>query len=261
MKISGIFWLISFLATIGMTLAFPFYLLDRLRIWKRLRAHKIGAKATPSIWTLLIYVLLVALVLSLLFRNFIYFEWKSKMSEAKTELGAIYNHQREYFSATNTYAGGKQAFELLGWTPSSQHRYTYYCGDQIVSSSFELNPDPRFSVADWPLTITPQSSAQGFTAMAIGNLDNDPFLDVWMINDKKGLTHLLDDTNDAILADIFIDRASRHAPILPLQFWLSDVDNQVLLVQIASMILMIALAIGLYYDYQRYRLATKERRI
>ena len=123
--------------------------------------------------------------------HIIYHSAYAKQSEAKTWLTAIYYAQKAYFSRTNTYAGGPDAFKLINWEPAGQNRYAYYCqGAMIPSKLPELYA--RFNYGrnwHWPVKTVTATSKTGFTCMAVGNLDNDEMLDVWSINDEKVLVN------------------------------------------------------------------------
>jgi len=119
---------------------------------------------------------------------------QAKQSEAKTNLGAIYEAQRAYFSDHNTYAGGDQAFQILGWEPLGQTRYAYYCDSAVIPNLLGRAEIPMPN-KNWPVETKPASSQTGFTCMAVGNDDIDETLDVWSINDAKILRNDLNDVN------------------------------------------------------------------
>jgi len=116
----------------------------------------------------------------------------TKQSEAKTNLGAIFTTQVAYFGERNTYAGGPEAFSIMSWSPMGQPRYSYFCGEQVMANvrgpAVALRPG-----GDWPYPVKPASSATGFTCLAVGNIDNDPALDVWVMSDSKQLVNLEND--------------------------------------------------------------------
>ena len=140
----------------------------------------------------IVQVLLFGIVFSISIPNFFRYHAKAKQSEAKTNLGAIYVAQQRYFSQTGGYASGDEVFQLIQWDSQGQNRYSYYCDDAVILNKLPLGRsfDPR---QDWPVAQAPSSSASGFTCMAVGNIDNEPTLDIWSINDAKVLTNDLDD--------------------------------------------------------------------
>lgn len=127
---------------------------------------------------------------------------KAKCAEAKINLGAIYFAQMAYYGAHNTYAGragvnGTGAFADLGWMPTGNTIYAYYAGkDSIPPIPATVQVRCRLD-KDWPIADMPESTVHGFTIVAVGNVDQDPCLDVWTINDTKELRNIYNDTSNA----------------------------------------------------------------
>jgi protein-S-isoprenylcysteine O-methyltransferase Ste14 len=126
------------------------------------------------------------------------FEIKSpprpRHSEAKTNLGAIFTCQVAYFAENNTYAGGEKAFYNLAWSPEGDNLFAYYCGRDIIfnlkGEKIDLRPE-----TNWPYDVKPEVSSTAFTCMAIGNIDSDPILDLWLINDSRTLMNVVSDAH------------------------------------------------------------------
>ena len=88
--------------------------------------------------------------------------------------------------------------------------YDYFCGDQVIHNRVgddggsgkacrtgtESHQQAERAKRDWPLRIRPASSATGFTCFAIGNADNDPFPDVYMLTDSSVPTRVVDDIHN-----------------------------------------------------------------
>jgi hypothetical protein len=119
---------------------------------------------------------------------------RPRYSEAKTNLGAIFTCQVAYFAEHNTYAGGENAFNDLVWSPEGDNLFSYYCGRDIIPNRKGQKTDLKPGT-NWPYEVKPEVSSTGFTCMAIGNIDSDPILDVWLINDAK---YLHNEVNDAL---------------------------------------------------------------
>jgi len=111
-----------------------------------------------------------------------------KQNNAKANLDTVFAAQVAYFSEYNTYAGGDNCFELLGWAPEGQNLHAYFCGGDFIESTRIYQP-PSLSCA----LALPASSATGFTICASGNIDRDLTLDEWIINDAKQLTNVIND--------------------------------------------------------------------
>ena len=112
---------------------------------------------------LMIVVVIIGILAALAIPNFLRYQAKSKQSEAKTNLGAIYVSETAYYGENDIYGG----LDNLEWAPEGKTRYTY--------------------------TATPGTTT--FTAGAQGDIDNDATLDYWQIDNQKILTNL---TNDVI---------------------------------------------------------------
>ena len=151
---------------------------------------------------LMIVVAIIGILAAIAIPNFLKFQAKAKQSEAKTNLGAIYVAQLSYFSNANTYANDG-CFDLINWEPAGQNRYTYECsaggistapGRDIIRNLLPAPNAPCGCSGDCANTafITANAalgSNSGFTAQAVGNIDNDTSCDGWTINDGKVLTN------------------------------------------------------------------------
>jgi len=84
-------------------------------------------------------------------------------NESKGNLGSIFTSQVTYYGEEGTYAS---SIENLGWAPEGKTEYSY-C---IV-----------------------EATATQFVACAEGNIDRDSTLDVWEIDEKRELRHVVND--------------------------------------------------------------------
>lgn len=128
-----------------------------------------------------------------------YLTWKtrSNQAEAKANLGAIYSIEFAFFGEKNRFAG----FSDLGFrVQGGSQRYTYR-----TQATDAVGTPGAIETIGPPGGISPEntvvgaasmtSSIPGFTATATGNIDTDPTIDQWHVNDSKmGLTSA--DVND-----------------------------------------------------------------
>jgi len=134
----------------------------------------------------MIVVAIIGIIAALAIPNFIKFRSRAMQAEAKENLSAIHTCQMVYFSDYDQFAGGEQAFELIKFIPiAGKNRYTYILDQSIIPGTVPINSPP----AGIP------SSRTGFTAIAVSNIDNDPFLDFWAINDRRDLRNQQVDIN------------------------------------------------------------------
>ena len=131
--------------------------------------------------SLLLLLLLVAIAIP----NFLKFQSKAKQSEAKLNLGSVYGNQIAYFGEYNKYS---ETFDDLNWTPEGTTRYSYFVGDDVIQATIG-GPYSMPSMAESFV------NDDGFQIVAVGNIDNDDTLDVWIMNDSKNLTNIIDDVS------------------------------------------------------------------
>jgi hypothetical protein len=141
-------------------------------------------KKRPAVGLILFMALWMILIALIAIPDFLKFQAPARSSEVKTNLGAIFTSQVNYFDKYNVYAGGQNAFYLLGWKDSWPTTYAYFCGDDFVGNT----KGEIIHRSDVPDGVA--SSATGFTCAAVGNIDNDPDLDYWIINDAKVISNM-----------------------------------------------------------------------
>ncbi len=188
-----------FLSTGLLVLYFPVYV--KRFVSRRREAVAKGLSFKPGGATMFMYLWTVAVVVALpgavALPGVLKFATKSKQSEAKQNLGAIFFTQIAYFGEYNTYAGragenGDGAFADLNWLPEGDTNYAYYAGDDVIAPTKPYVTLFRAG-KPWPFSIKAQTSKNAFTAIAIGNHDQDQCPDLWTINDAKVLTNVIND--------------------------------------------------------------------
>ena len=152
---------------------------------------------------LMIVVAIIGILAAIAIPNFLRYQARSRQTEAKTNLGAIFVAETSYFGEQSNYGDFTQVgYGLAGAT----NRYTYRVGagtapDALIQTmqpiAGSLGPCATAAVAHG-ITVAAAGVAPGFTATAAGQLDNDTALDQWYVNDiKEGLTPNEVDCNDA----------------------------------------------------------------
>jgi len=137
---------------------------------------------------LMIVVAIIGILASIAIPNFLTFTSKARQSEARTNLGEIFVAQMAYFGNAGYFAGptdsnGMDSFTQIGFEVKSEKaaRYTYLLDEGVIEGQNMPSSLPT------PLA----STAKGFTAIAAGNIDNDPFIDVWAVNDVKEVRNMV----------------------------------------------------------------------
>jgi len=147
---------------------------------------------------LMIVVAIIGILAAIAIPNFLKFQAKSKQSEAKSNLGAVFTGELSYYGEQNAYGN----FQQINWSPSGTPRYQY-----TFDSAFTTAPDNTLHVGANAPTGTPgwgtgysggnatgfdntNGGSIGFVAGAGGNITNDNnLLDCWTINQNRILTN------------------------------------------------------------------------
>jgi len=116
---------------------------------------------------LMIVVAIIGILAAIAIPNFLRYQAKSKQSEAKVLLDGIFTSEVSYFSEQNVYGASTNN---LGWTPAGKVKY--YTSRVITVHG---------------------GNTPGFTANARGNIDNDPTIDHWTLNDQRILSNITND--------------------------------------------------------------------
>ncbi len=117
-----------------------------------------------SLLEVMIVVVIIGILATLAYPSLEGYLQRSKQTEAKVSLSAIYTAQKIYFATNQTYA------------------------DSLSKLDVELESGES---ARYNFTISGDSSS--FTATARGNLDDDAALDTWTIDQNKNLQNTVND--------------------------------------------------------------------
>jgi type IV pilus assembly protein PilA len=148
---------------------------------------------------LMIVIGIVGIIAAIAIPNYYRYMAKSRQSEVRTMLSAIFTHEMMFYGDNSRYSG----FTDIGFdnsTPAGGAPIRYVYRSQQTNAAGVGGPieeSPTFFPPTPPenTTVAAASSAAGFTATAVGNLDNDATIDQWHINDiKQNLQN--PDTND-----------------------------------------------------------------
>ncbi len=125
--------------------------------------------------------------------NFIRFQARSKQSECKTTLKALYVAEKSYESEKGKFS---DSFEEVGDPVMPGNRYSYFLSESSVKPA-DAARHPSVAHEDHAAALGRHGiqvgvTEKGFTAACVGNVDSDETLDVWSISseqrtDEKGL--------------------------------------------------------------------------
>ena len=151
---------------------------------------------------LMIVVAIIGILAAIAIPNFLRYQAKSRQSEAKTNLGAIFVAETAYLSENSKYG----SFSEVGYAlAGNTNRYTYRspapggnaasAGTAYPAANYDQIPcgapagcpvQSDASPAVPSLASNGTSGAVGFTASAVASIDNDATIDGWSVNDVKG---------------------------------------------------------------------------
>ena len=106
-----------------------------------------------SLVELVVVVAAIGILISLALSSYMHFRKKAIITEARATLKNIYDLEFHYQSENDTYT---TSLDALGFQMVGRVRYSY---------------------------VVVNADSTGFTARATSNLDGDPDLDVWIVND------------------------------------------------------------------------------
>ena len=152
---------------------------------------------------LMVVVAIIGILASIAIPNFLKYQARSRQSEAKSNLAAVFVTETSFFGEHSRYGSFSEVGYTLGGTTN---RYTYRSpalGGAATSSGtpwIDLIP-AGIGASTLENTVVPSGGTAGlsgsFTATATGNIDVDPTPDEWHVNDnKRDLQNA--DTNDVL---------------------------------------------------------------
>src|SRR4051812_38616194 len=106
---------------------------------------------------LMIIVAIIGILASIAIPNFIKFQAKSKQSEAKTNLKAVFTAEKAYYGEKDAY---NTSFGSIGFQPESGNRYNYSVGGTKITQD-----TVRFPVVVSPASGTTVSVTNGTQTM------------------------------------------------------------------------------------------------
>jgi type IV pilus assembly protein PilA len=157
---------------------------------------------------LMIVVAIIGILAAIAIPNFIAYQAKSKQSEAKVSLGAIFTSAVAYQAESNPQSYVPTSISAIGWQPSGSPRYSFWYAVDVANPNGPGTPTAfgGGSVSATPCNVnsTPSqngaavaASTSGFTTGAKGNIDGDVACDEWTMNDQRTLTNNYNDVAQA----------------------------------------------------------------
>ena len=168
-----------------------------------------------SLVELMVVVAIIGILAAIAVPNYQRFTAKSKQSEAKSNLSALYSAESAFRAEWQQYFAD---FRAIGYQPTGSLRYRHgfgaagitppvnYRGGAVAATSAAVNfdtglaavcpaafpPNPCFQVitpvAPGNIAAAAVTTATTFIAEARGDLDGDATVDVWRMDESKSLT-------------------------------------------------------------------------
>jgi type IV pilus assembly protein PilA len=153
---------------------------------------------------LMIVVAIIGILAAIAIPNFIKFQARSKQSEAKANLKAMFTAEKAYFQEKDKFSS---LVGEVGFAPERNNRYGYYASATVApdkrsdvtattttgataidADTFKGYTSPGLSLPTATCGETIGVTTTTFTGAASGNIDTDPTFDVWSIStdSRKG---------------------------------------------------------------------------
>jgi type IV pilus assembly protein PilA len=156
----------------------------------------------------MIVVAIIGILAAIAIPNFIKFQARSKQSEAKANLKAMFTAEKAYIQEKDAY---NTLINIVGFAPERNNRYAYFlntanslqdrtgtgiisapANDGIAVDTFRYSAAAALSYTASTCTAGPMAGAAGisgtapgpfdFTGLARGNVDTDTTIDAWSIS-------------------------------------------------------------------------------
>jgi len=172
-----------------------------------------------SLIELMVVVAIIGILAAIAVPNYQRFTAKSKQSEAKSNLSALYSAMRAFSSEWQTY---NTRFQVNGYAPIGNLRYqhgfsaefttlptnypqalpagqsatTTYCSQgAAIGAAWTNNCNVQIVPVAPGALAAATATAVLFTAQARGDIDGDATVDVWTIDQDKRVQLIADDIN------------------------------------------------------------------
>ncbi len=161
---------------------------------------------------LMISLGIIGILASIAIPRFIGYRMRASQTEAKLNLGSIVRSEAIYFAETNSYTDD---LSVLAWRPEGSPRYLYGFQSDAVPAPSGANDTAELAASgkgtystslmraaggvplvDADLPVACGVTRSGFLAGAVANLDADPTLDGFTIDERGVLTLLQADASD-----------------------------------------------------------------
>jgi len=157
---------------------------------------------------LMIVVVIIGLLAAIAIPNYLQFQSMAKQAEAKSNLGGIFTNEQAYWGEHSKYTSvlSQTGFSIL--TRARYYDFTITHPTTIVGTPpvctfpadawYGKNGNPGDGPpvgSEVAFNGIPGATTNAFTAVAEGNVDDDPTFDAWEITSEGKLRSVSDDSN------------------------------------------------------------------
>ncbi len=142
-----------------------------------------------TIIELMIVVAIIAFLSMVAVPTFTKFLAKAKRAEAYMNLSSIYAAQKAYWAEHGKYSDVLSGEGGIGWQPEGSINYTYGFPGAEGRNHFTGKLNTAFSG-------NAHADAQGFIAVAIGDIDGDGKPDILTVDQNNNIVIVVDDLAD-----------------------------------------------------------------
>jgi hypothetical protein len=132
--------------------------------------------------TLLLGLMMVAVAVP----TFLKFKTKAEQMTVRTVLSTCHYQQESFYVENGHYA---DSFKELEFEHQMNLKHSLHLGDDSI-------PSADGTVYDVPPGYAPYGDDTGYMVVAVGNLDKDPVLDIWVIDSEGAPENVVDDLAD-----------------------------------------------------------------
>ena len=167
--------LVAFLLGVGIAIFFRLHFFLQRQFGKR------------TGWSIVIISAFAFMILSGFIMQSVFelFLEKPSVTEANYNLIGFRTAQQHYFAYARKFA---ESFEELTWKPAKQKNYAFF-----LSPTDSIQPPDKIIKLPEAQNIRPMVYEEGYRMCAVGNLDQDPKLDVWCIEPNFIPEHIIND--------------------------------------------------------------------
>jgi type IV pilus assembly protein PilA len=143
---------------------------------------------------LMIVVAIIGILAAIAIPSFLTYQTKAKQAEVKSNLNALFKVEMSYYAEKSEYTS---KFTDLAWVPIGPYKYAYnVSGAAADTVGLNLPILPLNGPNSPKNSAMPGAGDSSFTAVAWGNIDGDPAVDTWQIDQSNNLHFTYDDVNE-----------------------------------------------------------------